>query len=283
MDDAWVVDADKPSGIDQALSLFPDIDPDHLAQVAREQSSNSEAIIAAILDKQEQGQPYPRRTGPLKRKRSSVDGGEGREGYDEDSDDSGTEDPNRDVRANIDDPLYLHEISSASTYKNMAMALIGQDFPFVPKRTINPTLLYENGNSLYKTYLAIDELNRSGDSVKPKWTPKKTRTKILDKYRPSQIQDLDRRWLKPAECKALDEFIAARRVKAEKDAEQLNLEHAREKGETEECGCCFDEFPLNRMVHCEGTTLHVSDLTGIFLLLLVYLQGCDSHQTAAKV
>jgi E3 ubiquitin-protein ligase RNF216 len=35
-----------------------------------------------------------------------------------------------------------------------------------------------------------------------------------------------------------------------------NFEKARLEGATAECGCCFDEFALNRMVHCDGSTFH---------------------------
>ncbi|ETS83203.1 hypothetical protein PFICI_05079 [Pestalotiopsis fici W106-1] len=294
MDDSSIAGADKTSCTDQVQLLFQDIDPEHLEEVARQHLFDVQATIAAILDRQEQGEHYPRRANSLKRKRSLGGSGEAKEEYDEDSDGSSHEDPSRDVRAKIEDPRYFQETASATAYKNMAMTLISQDFPLVPKRTINPTLLLDNDNSLYKTYIAIDEATRNWDLSKPKWIPKKTRTKALDVYSPSRILHLDRRKFGPEECVALDEFLAARRVKAEKDAEQLNLVESRKKGEMEECGCCFDEFPLNRMVHCEGTTLHwfcrqcmkqqAETLVGVgqFHLTCLSMDGCSAGYSRAQ-
>lgn len=66
---------------------------------------------------------------------------------------------------------------------------------------------------------------------------------------------------------ALAEFEAANaacQAKASKEADERrrekeeaeNLERARAEGAVSDCGCCFDEFPLNRMVHCDGEVAH---------------------------
>ena len=44
--------------------------------------------------------------------------------------------------------------------------------------------------------------------------------------------------------------------KQRKQDEIDNFNKAVAEGTTSECECCCDEFPLNRMVHCNGDTLH---------------------------
>lgn len=52
--------------------------------------------------------------------------------------------------------------------------------------------------------------------------------------------------------KRADEKEAAERKHAQ--AEKENEEHARLHGTMEDCGCCYGEYPLNRMVHCNSET-----------------------------
>lgn len=65
----------------------------------------------------------------------------------------------------------------------------------------------------------------------------------------------------------LDELNAARRQietvtaeraveEAKKKAEQENLQRAMEAGETVECSACYDDLPMNRQAHCDGTVAH---------------------------
>ncbi|KAK9422820.1 hypothetical protein SUNI508_00683 [Seiridium unicorne] len=245
--------ADLTSCKTQVLLIFEDIDSQYLDKLAEEHSFNSDAIISDVLDKQERGQEYPRRPNPLKRKRD-IDVEEEGEGE--------VEDPTGSIKAKIDDPNYLDQMRSAE-YKDMATLLISQDFPLAPKTTIRNKLLLNNGSSLYRTYVAMDSASRDWDKVHPMWLEKKTVTKVLQQYSAAKIHDLDRSKLSADQCAALNEFIAARAVKAGRDAkevaataERANVERARKNGEMTECGCCFDEFPLNRMVHCEGATVH---------------------------
>lgn len=86
---------------------------------------------------------------------------------------------------------------------------------------------------------------------------------LVPKYSPDHIQNLPLNELAPPERAALDEFLSARNERNRKDellamdAEELqNIERARIEGQMGECGCCYDEFPLNRMVHCEGDVAH---------------------------
>ncbi|TKA83648.1 hypothetical protein B0A55_00423 [Friedmanniomyces simplex] len=56
------------------------------------------------------------------------------------------------------------------------------------------------------------------------------------------------------------QFTRAQRAAedARKMAEEENLQQAKERGETSECSCCFDELPLNRQIHCDGPVAHLT-------------------------
>lgn len=42
----------------------------------------------------------------------------------------------------------------------------------------------------------------------------------------------------------------------EEEEEEKNMAQAKAEGTIADCGCCYDEKPLNRMVHCNGETVH---------------------------
>lgn len=52
--------------------------------------------------------------------------------------------------------------------------------------------------------------------------------------------------------------MAAKRQQAAdaEHAEKMNLQEAQATDQMGECACCFDDVPLNRMVHCNGETTH---------------------------
>lgn len=240
------------------LLIFADIDQQYLEDLAKEHSHDANAIIAAILDNQERGQQYPRRLNHRKRKHDDDQDGNG----DRENQDSEVQDSDLEIKLRIDDPRYLDQMRSTE-YKDMATLLISQDFPLVPKTTIRSKLLFHNGSSVFRTYVAMDTAVREWNHENPLWHDKKTPTRALPQYLATNIHNLDRAELSDDKCAALDEFMAARRVRAERDkekasqeAEKRNLEEAREMGETTDCGCCCENFPLNRMVHCEGVQVH---------------------------
>jgi TRIAD3 protein (E3 ubiquitin-protein ligase RNF216) len=243
-----ISDADMNSCKDNVLILFEDICPQHLEKLAQQYGFRSDDVVAAILDQQERGIQYPRRENPRKRKR-----GENRVKTVEGEDHA--------IKARIDDPEYGRQMHTTQ-YKEMATRLISQDFPKVPINTIKNKLA-ENRFSVFRAYTTIDDALRNWDEANPPWQNKKTMTKVLDQYTPDNIAKLDLDEFTGLQRAALDEFRAARTVRNGKDAQKVaeveelqNIERARMHGELSECGCCFDEFPRNRMVHCEGEVVH---------------------------
>ncbi|KAH6659388.1 hypothetical protein BKA67DRAFT_12531 [Truncatella angustata] len=246
-------EANKESCRAQVLLIFEDIDAQYLEELAIEYTFEPRDIIVAILDKQERGQQYPKRANHLKRKRNDDN---------DESQEITVKDSNSGIKAKMNDPAYLNRMRSAE-YKEMATFLISQDFPRVPKTTIKSKLLLNNGSSVFRTYVAMDAAARDWNPDQPLWQEKKYPTKVSQEYLVDKIHELNRAGLSDDKRSAVDEFLAARKVKSERDArkaaedaERRNLEQARQNGELGECGCCCDEFPLNRMTHCEGETAH---------------------------
>jgi TRIAD3 protein (E3 ubiquitin-protein ligase RNF216) len=61
-----------------------------------------------------------------------------------------------------------------------------------------------------------------------------------------------------AYCRAKAEAREAKAAqdRRKEDEETENLVRAKAEGTIADCGCCFEELPLNRMVHCNGDSIH---------------------------
>ncbi|KAI3322115.1 hypothetical protein HD806DRAFT_536582 [Xylariaceae sp. AK1471] len=272
-----VLDGDSPvqaqhdeiSCKNDVLVVFPNICPDYLAQLALQHNYASGAVISAILDKQEKGEDYPTQAArePLSRKRKRASGSyEPESDLDHDDDgegEDGQRDPEcaRSIRLKIAASEYAAKMASAEYYA-MARVLISQDFPRAPQNTIRNYLLANKG-SVFETYTAMDEKLRYWDEDNPPWKEKKCSSKIRHEFAPERLPSLDMSAYKAEEQAALAELVAARELRAVKDAkivaeaeEVNNFLRAQIEGQTTECGICFEECALNRMVQCEGETIH---------------------------
>lgn len=147
-----------------------------------------------------------------------------------------------------------------------SVKLLAQDFPLFPMKEIN-IIFAEHQSCILPTYLDLEEIAKKNKQVT--WAPKKSATKRLGDFTPENLDNTIAREMDIHAREALLEFQVSRQVvgerRAEREAmerqlreEEENLEVAREAGNIEECGCCFDEFPINRMVHCDAVPTHVS-------------------------
>ncbi|KAI1356254.1 hypothetical protein F5Y01DRAFT_301221 [Xylaria sp. FL0043] len=253
------------------LLVFPDICPNYLTQLALQHNHKPDAVISAILDKQERNEKYPTQPAPefhsRKRKRVGEGNGAGQHS-DPDSDDEGEAGEEGDPKSvrSIKLLMATREYAANKTspeYLALARVLLSQDFPRVPQNTIR-TLLFENKNSVFETYTAMDEKRRSVNNANMPWKEKKTLSKTREEYKPNRLSSLDVSQYKTPERAAFSEFIAARELCAKKDAkiasdveEKNNFLQAQIDGQTSECGICFDECALNRMVRCGGQPMHL--------------------------
>jgi TRIAD3 protein (E3 ubiquitin-protein ligase RNF216) len=110
--------------------------------------------------------------------------------------------------------------------------------------------------TFYKAYGIIEEELRHYSRNTPftkvvKARPKRGAEDILI-GRGSQIP----KELQAAKKKCEQAAIKRRKAEDASREEENNLREAVVAGEMTECQCCFDEFPLNRMMGCGGTTVH---------------------------
>ncbi|TGJ85412.1 hypothetical protein E0Z10_g3378 [Xylaria hypoxylon] len=275
--DVIVLDGDSPiqmrpehdeiSCKNDVLLVFPDICQNYLTQLVLDNNFKSGEVISAILDKQEKGENYPTQAAPepRSRKRKRADGSNGPvHDLDHDSDEESEEgDPEsvRSIKLQIATREYAANMASPE-YAALARLLISQDFPRVPQITIR-NLLLGNKMSVFETYTAMDEKLRNWDDANTPWKEKKTLTKTKHEFTSDRLSNLDMSTYKTEERAAFAEFVAARELRAAKNAkiaagaeEQNNFFQAQIEGQTTDCGICFEECALNRMVQCEGEPMH---------------------------
>lgn len=130
-------------------------------------------------------------------------------------------------------------------------------------------VMEENNKLLYPAYLAMNKTVQEWDNNSPAFRTKKTTRPAFQTIDESTIKDRIQACHDPAEREALEEFVAARATQL-KEANEARAKHHRERWEVEnferaqaegnvnECGCCFVDYAMNRMVHCDGDVLHVS-------------------------
>lgn len=149
-------------------------------------------------------------------------------------------------------------------------------------------MMDQNGKLLYPTFLALHKALKEWDESKPAFR-KKTRIvrSVGNIINEDTVDERIRGTYDEGEREALEEFRAARAVQLKEQAEAdevrrkeqqelENLELARIEGNISDCGCCFTECALNRMVHCDGSVLHVSCCTYATYFGVLYLQFCPS-------
>ncbi|GAP92320.2 putative ring finger protein [Rosellinia necatrix] len=258
---------DETSCKNGVLLVFPDICPNYLSELTLQHGCAPATIISAILDRQEKGENYPTQAAlesrSRKRKRASERSGPGHDLENDGDDDDDECDPERVRSIKLQMATHEHKLHKDSPrYINLAKKLLGQDFPKVPQLTIRGFLL-DNGNSIFEAYTAMDEKRRTWDDANPPWAEKKTLTKILNGFTRDHLPNLDLGTFEADEQAAIAEYMAAKELSAVKDnkaqaevEEHKNFLRAQAEGQTTDCGICFEEFPLNRMVQCEGEDMH---------------------------
>lgn len=127
-----------------------------------------------------------------------------------------------------------------------------------------------NGGILFPTFLVLSQALATGDDKDPHLKKKKCKHPKGPPFLAGILNERIETTLDEGEREALEELRAALAVvairdskadekKREGEAEAQNLDAARANGLVADCGCCFDEYAINRMVHCNGEEVHVSD------------------------
>jgi TRIAD3 protein (E3 ubiquitin-protein ligase RNF216) len=141
--------------------------------------------------------------------------------------------------------------------------------------TFIDSALNQSGYRLFSTYRVLEEAHRTFDVRQPPYNKIKYQNKArrmdddhTDANLEATIQRMTQSGYQNQEAEILRELQAARRirkkaeakVRAERQAEideEENARRAEAEGTMSECGCCFGDYPLNRMVHCDSIeTIH---------------------------
>lgn len=128
--------------------------------------------------------------------------------------------------------------------------------------------LEPSGYRLFSAYRVLEEAHRTFDPRRPPYNKIKKLRKSAEHYKAPNlelhIQELlSNPYQNEQEVEVLRELQAARKVRKnaedKREAErQLEIEEesnylkAQAEGTMSECGCCFSDFPLNRMIHCNN-------------------------------
>ncbi|OAG12700.1 uncharacterized protein CC84DRAFT_1171377 [Paraphaeosphaeria sporulosa] len=257
--------------LQMVLDILPDISVDHvLALIADQTQDNtrtSEAcqrIVTQLLD----GEAYPKEEEEASRKRKrqrsfsefEEDDGEGRpHSY---MNDVGGQLADRDCRLTRRNPhqetdvilfqqIYLQDHLLRNKYSY-------NEFVYVPVRHIN--LVIKQQKTLYKAYGVIDQQLREYDQYDRNKEPFRkvhsARTKRNIEASLIQRGSQVPKELQAAKKKSDEAAVKRRKAEDALREEENNIREAVLAGEMTECQCCFDEFPLNRMVGCGGATMH---------------------------
>ncbi|KAH8900208.1 hypothetical protein GQ53DRAFT_634215 [Thozetella sp. PMI_491] len=215
---------------DAVLAILPDICHQYLEKVGAERDWDHQATLTYILDQAEIGSPYPKQPRIQKRKREEEDS---------DGDDLGRRFSEVAIRKQAEDPSYF------TTFIKTSKTLLRRAFPLAYSLDVH-RVLKENGRSLSAAYRTLDQEFSPGVDK-----PRFKRKKLV-----SNIPDDDAPWDHSAAKDAFEEFrVIERKRNIEKQQEELearNLEKAKADGAMGECQCCFNDVPLNRMVHCDA-------------------------------
>jgi len=247
----------KTSCIATVLQIFPEVCPDFLDDIAKEQEYDYERVLDKLLEVQGERGDYPKRAKvSLKRKRSELDGSE-----DEDDDDIlqvARKFDSQDRRNSLKDPAYIR----------FSRQLLSQAFPKMYAKDLD-TVLQQNNNCLFPAFMALNKIMQEWDNDNPSFTLKKTSTRGVPEYQHDKLEEAITEAKQDWTRETLEEYHAAiqvsraqqSKIEAEKQQaieEEQNLKQAQEDGNVQDCECCFTEHAINRMVHCDGDTLHVS-------------------------
>lgn len=129
--------------------------------------------------------------------------------------------------------------------------------------TFIDSTLQKSGHHLFPTYRALEEAHRSFDPANPKYTKIKNLRRIPALYLEAEIEGAIQRNEASWRTDIFKELQVARRVQTNTEsrrhaqreaelAEEENVRIAQAEGTMSECGCCFGDYPLNRMVHCNN-------------------------------
>ncbi|KAL2267282.1 hypothetical protein VTJ83DRAFT_4559 [Remersonia thermophila] len=235
-------------------ACFPDICPNFLRDQGLRHLWDSHAVVSGILDDIEQGKQYPKRESRRKRKRDDEKEAENVE--------EGSDEAARKRLAAMDPRLASKDRTYVKRYIQTAKSLLKDEFPQLYVADVE-SVLKQHDYKIYPAYLELDKATWD-----PTAAPARVKKGRAGGRRSSHAAEAARVSPTESDKDAVAAFEVARkecRAKADarhakerekklaEEAEKANFERAKAEGTVAECGCCFDEMALNRMVHCDAS------------------------------
>ncbi|SPN99881.1 uncharacterized protein DNG_02733 [Cephalotrichum gorgonifer] len=242
----------------QITDLFPDICPAHLDKLSREKSHVPESIVEAILQEIENGVSYPKRSALGKRKRSS--------------------DPILDILSKPDDefnesdvtrlnehflsPSWKEHVSKIKGYRNSCVNILASEvFRSAPRYVVKKCFAAAQKPPLFQVYKQVAEdgyMDATAPVAGPMGYSYQTRQAGQTENLMSESTTDDGTGSIRKELHAARRISAFRGRKAYEDRRELtNQELAKATGTMRDCGCCFSDFPMNRMISCNADSEHL--------------------------
>jgi TRIAD3 protein (E3 ubiquitin-protein ligase RNF216) len=194
--------------------------------------------------------------------------------------------------------------------------MLSEDFASMPMNFIMKHF-YDAGMVIYTAYQSLADAERLWDSSNPSYNKLKQARRVKS-YHPSTVEEKltnpatpenqKRAYLELKDVRTRrskwEGKIAAKRKREADDAaakkkyetdEAANLELAMKERTMQECGCCFDDFPRNRMINCNNeivshyfckrcARLHAETQIGSakFELQCMSTDGCEASYSIAQ-
>ncbi|PLN77033.1 hypothetical protein BDW42DRAFT_177563 [Aspergillus taichungensis] len=227
--------------LSQILEIFPDIKLTHVAALLQEAMTNSNhenksSLKARVIERILEESNYPKQQ---KHKKEAPE-----------------------ASSIQDDTRWEREQHHDRTYIAIASEILMRTFPFVPLPYLRHTM--KTGRSFFSVYVELSSFEQSTTSRNRPYTRLVRGRKVDDHANdllkgvgiPPEISDGFLKELQAAQNRSRRDADAFRKREKEEIAERRNEEeHIRTKNLVE-CQCCYLDVPLNRAIHCEGTTIH---------------------------
>lgn len=133
--------------------------------------------------------------------------------------------------------------------------MLKDEFLSIPARHISYTL--KQSKTLFKAYIELEQQLRDYHPSTRKFVKSpRSRNKRGVELALMRAESKLPKELRAAKKKV--EKDAGKRIKMEETerAEELNLQQAKMNDQMGQCQCCFTDYPLNRMVTCNGKDMH---------------------------
>jgi TRIAD3 protein (E3 ubiquitin-protein ligase RNF216) len=148
--------------------------------------------------------------------------------------------------------------------------ILSMEFANTPMSFLDKALT-QSKYRLFSAYRVLEEARKTWDPANPPYNKLKYSRKMNELYNDENLEGSiqalrQHAYEGPGMIELLNELKAARKLKKKADKkleaerqheleEEQNVLRAEAEGTMLECGCCFSDYPLNRMIHCNSETV----------------------------